>query len=716
MIFICLAAMALVLYCFKKKTESAVGQSSSTSAKAETTQEKQQSVPVEIASEILTIDLAEGVLLKMVKVSAAGASFQMGEGYNSKATVHTVSFKNDYYIGQYEVTQAQWDTMMESNPSRFRGGTLPVEFTIWDEVMEFCRKLNESGKAPDSWLFTLPTEAQWEFAAKGGKESKGYRYSGSDELEDVAWYNDNSGDVNLKGMTKNREYWLLWEKNNHRTHPVGQKKPNELGLFDMNGNVKEMCLDVIDFDNSKYSDGDTAVFESQTTIKDTRVIRDVGYLGGAGAGFCTERSYMSTQGGHGNRTPVHGFRLALVQVPKKNGGAIPGDVSRGGDDHRGMKADLSRNIPKKSVAPAQERKTEIGSVENQDIFADVFFGNKESNGNVAIELHNRINDVARRVEVNLQPLDAVRIKSIDAYHSCADLDFSLVDEYSKIIRFLAEVEKVTPRLSLRLVHEFGIYPVRAVDSQQKGAALMSDTKMFRLTGQFRVITYTPVKNEFELPPIASASSGEKQKSEEPLSAGDTSFLTKLHDLSLVLPDNVFVNSFRLSNDGTVTLSILTQERNTDFRHMIFHYWRVFRIQMKPTSDKLFAFTLILAKTESPPQPQQDSESLKNIVETMVARNIFDPDRISKKDANQVISVAQTSTKGMSASNEKSPTTELEQQLQEALKNRDELDSMLQVLNQTHGVTNEQIELIHQHLEQSKQQIKHLREQQKEPPP
>ena len=232
----------------------------------------------EIVPEILTIDMAEGVPLKMVKVSAAGASFQMGEGVYSKAVPHTVNFEKDYYLGQYEVTQAQWNALMEANPSAFKGDDLPVEKVLWDEVMEFCRKLNESGKAPAGWKFTLPTESQWEFAAKGGTKSRGYKYSGGDELEDVAWYNDNSGDVSLKGRQQERDYSILRQNNNNRTHPVGQKKPNELGLYDMNGNVKEMCLDAIDFNNSGHSDGDTAITDAEASaMKDTCVIRDVGF-------------------------------------------------------------------------------------------------------------------------------------------------------------------------------------------------------------------------------------------------------------------------------------------------------------------------------------------------------------------------------------------------------------------------------------------------------
>ena len=261
-------------------------------------------------SEILTIDLAERVPLKMVKVSAAGAGFQMGEGVNSKAMRHTVNFKKDYYIGQYEVTQAQWNALMEANPSCFKGDDLPVEKVLWDEVMEFCRKLNESGKAPAGWKFTLPTEAQWEFAAKGGTKSKGYKYSGSDELEDVAWYNDNSGDVSLKGRQKEPDYSILRQNNNNRTHPVGQKKPNELGLYDMNGNVKEMCLDAIDFNSG------AAITEAEASAnKDTVMcaMRGEGFIGSAEMGFNTARS-LTFRNLVADRSSVFGFRLALVQT------------------------------------------------------------------------------------------------------------------------------------------------------------------------------------------------------------------------------------------------------------------------------------------------------------------------------------------------------------------------------------------------------------------
>ena len=147
-----------------------------------------------------------------------GATSEQGSDANSKEKpAHSVTLSG-YYIGKYEVTQELWKAVMGSNPSNFKGDNLPVENVSWNDVQEFLRKLNAmTGKR-----YRLPTEAEWEFAARGGKNSSGYKYSGGNSIGNVAWFGGNSGS---------------------RTHAVGTKSPNELGIYDMSGNVFEWCQD-----------------------------------------------------------------------------------------------------------------------------------------------------------------------------------------------------------------------------------------------------------------------------------------------------------------------------------------------------------------------------------------------------------------------------------------------------------------------------------------
>lgn len=213
-----------------------------------------------------------------------GGTFQMGHDskYYDDEELHTVSLST-FYMGETEVTQALWKAVMGNNPSYFKGDNLPVERVSWTDCQEFIRKLNQlTGKN-----FRLPTEAEWEYAARGGNKSRGYKYSGSNYLDDVAWYEDHSGD---------------------KTHPVKSKKPNELGIYDMSGNVFEWCSDWYDYDYYRKSPSNNPQGPSKGPGSDpAHVTRGGGFFIG---GYDV---YLRTTWDTNKRDNEHGLRIALTR-------------------------------------------------------------------------------------------------------------------------------------------------------------------------------------------------------------------------------------------------------------------------------------------------------------------------------------------------------------------------------------------------------------------
>ena len=212
-----------------------------------------------------------------------GCTAEQDDCLDQEKPVHRVQV-SDFEIGKYEVTQEVWEAVMGKNPSHFEGcSQCPVEEVSWNDVQAFLKQLNVVTGAK----YRLPTEAEWEYAARGGQRSEGYQYAGSHGPDAVAWYDENSGD---------------------ETHPVGQKHPNELGLYDMSGNVWEWTQDCWN-DDYRGAPSDGRAWQSGDCS--VRVVR-------GGSWYIYPRSLRSAyryRHSAGVRLNYLGFRLARTLTP-----------------------------------------------------------------------------------------------------------------------------------------------------------------------------------------------------------------------------------------------------------------------------------------------------------------------------------------------------------------------------------------------------------------
>lgn len=231
----------------------------------------------------------ERVIKNIIKnmVFVEGGTFTMGatpeqggDANDKEKPAHQVTLSS-FYISKYEVTQHEWQVIMGNNPASFKGNDMrPVDGVSVYDCHDFIKKLNDL----TGYVFRLPTEAEWEYAARGGKKSRGYKYAGSNNVDEVAWYDATSGD---------------------QSHPVGKKKPNELGLYDMSGNVFEWCEDY-------YGDYTS---EPQTNPKGatygmTRICRGGRWLTSAEYCRVSDREEFVSNYSYGN-----GLRLAFTCAP-----------------------------------------------------------------------------------------------------------------------------------------------------------------------------------------------------------------------------------------------------------------------------------------------------------------------------------------------------------------------------------------------------------------
>ena len=225
--------------------------------------------------------------LGMELIPVAAGSFTMGShtGSTDETPVRNVHITWDFWMGKTEVTQAQYRKFRGCNPSFFKGDELPVEQVSWEDARTFCEELTQheqkAGRLPQGYVYRLPTEAEWEYAARGGNKSRGYSYSGGNVLDSVGWAFGNSDE---------------------KTHPVGHKAPNELGIYDMSGNVAEWCYGCWDNQFSQLDEIDPIALQGN----------DEKRLLCGGSWNCGATSCMSNcSGGEDWEKNAVGFRVVL---------------------------------------------------------------------------------------------------------------------------------------------------------------------------------------------------------------------------------------------------------------------------------------------------------------------------------------------------------------------------------------------------------------------
>lgn len=219
-------------------------------------------------------------------VFTMGSPTNESDGYDDEEPVHHVTIPKAFYLGKYQVTQKQWYEVMGDNPSHFKGDDLPVENVSWNDVQEFIQKLNEK---ENTHKYRLPSEAEWEYAARAGTTTRYFFGDDGSKLGEYAWFDENSGD---------------------KTHPVGKKEANPWGLYDVHGNVLECVQDTY---HGTYSGAPTDGSVWEDGVSATRVNRGGSWLADARSCQSTYRNFDAP----GIRYYNHGFRLVRdVDEPK----------------------------------------------------------------------------------------------------------------------------------------------------------------------------------------------------------------------------------------------------------------------------------------------------------------------------------------------------------------------------------------------------------------